>query len=114
MTKACFVAQMSLLTRNFGTSEYTEERAALIWSICKDLNDKAFENIIKFFLETKSVRYPPVPSEFREAAYLQRKQANSIEPKKQLEHRPESPRPAKIDAMVNNFLVKLGSKKEQQ
>ncbi len=108
MTKDFFKNQILILTRNFGATEYTPDRIALIWSICNDLDDKAFERVIKFFLETKSVRYPPVPAEFREAAVLQRKLITAKSDPVRLLGDQSSNRPAEISQMVNNFLHKLG------
>lgn len=106
MTKQVFEQQITLLTRNFGTAEYTKDRIALIWSICSDLPDDGFKTIIRFFLETKSVKYPPVPSEFREQAVIIKKSIiKKIEPQKQLEHGQRSESTSKL---VTEFLHKLG------
>lgn len=73
MTINHFHQQMALLTKNFGTAEYTPTRIELIWEHCKDLPDNNFGRIINHFLETKSVKFPPLPTHFHEAAIEQRK-----------------------------------------
>lgn len=73
MTKQYYSQQIALLTSNFGTAEYTPTRIDLIWDHCKDLPDYNFGRIIRHFLETKSVKYPPLPTHFHEAALEQRK-----------------------------------------
>lgn len=73
MTKQYYSQQIALLTTNFGTAEYTPTRIDLIWDHCKDLPDYNFGRIIRHFLETKSIKYPPLPTHFHEAALEQRK-----------------------------------------
>ena len=68
-----FQQQMELLFANFGKEEYTPTRVNLIHEHCKDLPDYNFGRIIRHFLETKSVKYPPLPSHFHEAALEQKK-----------------------------------------
>jgi len=68
-----FQQQMAILTGDFGPAEYTPTRVNLIWDHCKDLPDYNFGRIIRHFLETKSVKYPPLPTHFHEAAIEQRK-----------------------------------------
>lgn len=68
-----FEKQMSLLTSDFGTAEYTATKVAMIWDYCKDLPEYNFGRIIRHFIETRSVKYPPLPTHFHEAAIEQRK-----------------------------------------
>lgn len=99
---------MAVLTRNFGVAEYTADRTALIWSIVNDLPVVGFNQIIKFFLETKPIKYPPLPAEFREQAVIIRKAyLKKSEQPKQLEH--STTRPTEVSKMVEDFLHKLGT-----
>lgn len=68
-----FQQQMQILTRDFGAAEYTPTRVELIWEYCKDLPDYNFGRIIRHFLDTKPIKYPPLPTHFHEAALEQRK-----------------------------------------
>lgn len=68
-----FQQQMQILTRDFGSAEYTPTRVELIWEYCKDLPDYNFGRIIRHFLDTKPIKYPPLPTHFHEAAIEQRK-----------------------------------------
>lgn len=73
MTREFFVEQMKLIVADFGADEYTPHRMSLIWDHCKDLTDRSFAWIVRHFCETKSVKYPPLPTHFAEAALEQHK-----------------------------------------
>lgn len=73
MTKEYFEKQMGVLIGDFGHAEYTPAKINLIWDHCRDLPDYNFGRIIRHFLETKSVKYPPLPTHFHEAALEQKK-----------------------------------------
>lgn len=73
LSKSYFEKQMGILIGDFGQAEYTPAKINLIWDHCKDLPDYNFGRIILHFLETKSVKYPPLPTHFHEAAIEQRK-----------------------------------------
>lgn len=72
MTKGWFAAQMDILCAIFGTAEYSEHRRTLIWNECSDLSEEQFAKIIKHFCYVKNVKYPPLPSDFKESAIKQR------------------------------------------
>lgn len=73
---------MKVLVRNFGAGEFTKDRMLMIWNICSDLPDENFGALIRFFMETKPLKYPPLPVEFREQANAQRKVLNQYGPPK--------------------------------
>ncbi len=66
---------MEALVKIFGPTEY-KDRMGLIFTEVQDLPERHFAWICKHFSMTKSVKYPPLPEEFREAANLQRKHIN--------------------------------------
>jgi hypothetical protein len=73
MTKPFFEKQLGLLIIDFGQAEYTPSRVNLIWEYCKDLPEYNFQRIIKHFLDTRPIKYPPLPTHFQEAALEQQK-----------------------------------------
>ncbi len=73
MSPEFFMQQMEILTTDFGSAEYTPTRNKLIWEYCKDLPDYNFGRIIRHFLDTKPIKYPPLPTHFHEAALEQKK-----------------------------------------
>lgn len=73
LTTDHFADEMKRLAGTFGSAEYSKERNTIIYNICKELPDANFTNIITFFLETKSVKYPPLPNDFRDQFVNQRK-----------------------------------------
>jgi len=83
MTDREFKKHMQDLIKVFGTSEY-ENRMQYIYEIVSDLPENYFAWIIKHFILTKSVKYPPLPEEFREAAELQRKHIREKDSQKEV------------------------------
>lgn len=59
---------MQDILSTFGMNEYSKKRIELIKSHTKDLMPGEFKKIVKHFLETKSVKYPPLPNDFLEQA----------------------------------------------
>jgi hypothetical protein len=72
MTDRFFEKQMGILWDVFSKTEYPPVRVEMIWKNCKDLPDVNFENIIKFFISTKPIKFPPLPNDFIEEANRQR------------------------------------------
>lgn len=104
MTKEFFHQQMKIIIENFKPDEYTPGRVAIIWEDCKDLPEKSFAWIVKHFLRTKSVKYPPLPEDFIIAATEQRKLVNDGW-KKQPEF---SDAPAPSGEALDQVLKRLG------
>lgn len=73
MTRAFFLSQMKTLIEDFGAAEFTQNRMNMIWESCSDLPDRSFQNICRHFLQTKPIKYPPLPTHFIEEAQNQRK-----------------------------------------
>lgn len=73
MNRPYFETQIKLLISDFGPTEFTSGKVSMIWEHCKDLPDENFGKIVKHFIETKSNKYPPLPTHFHEAAIEQRK-----------------------------------------
>lgn len=73
MSPQFFENQMKILIADFGPAEYTTMKTKIIWEFCHHLPERNFAYIIRHFLETKSVKYPPLPTHFREAAMEQEK-----------------------------------------
>lgn len=116
MTRKFFEEQMSIIASNFGSTEYTKDRVAIIFEIVKDLPDENFKKIVRFFLETKSVKWPPLPSDFREAYYAQKKIINSEVRhifKEDLPH-PGLNRSKEVVEQIQNFLSRLNGNKQEK
>lgn len=73
MTPDFFNRQMKIIIEDFGPAEYTTHKMRIIWEHCGDLPDKNFAWIVQHFLRSRSVKYPPLPDHFIEAAIEQRK-----------------------------------------
>jgi len=73
MTLDFFQSQMKIIVEDFGKEEYTKSKTQMIWDYCRDLPDRSFAYIVRHFIETKSVKYPPLPTHFKEAALEQKK-----------------------------------------
>jgi hypothetical protein len=74
VTQSEFDSQMQRITGTFGDGRvYSRERVAMIWGSVSDLSAKSFSNIVNLFIAT--LRQPPLPSDFREAAYAERKRS---------------------------------------
>lgn len=73
MTLQFFQQEMKTLIEDFGPTEFTNHKMKMIWEFCFDLPERSFAYIIKHFIETRSVKYPPLPTHFREAALEQKK-----------------------------------------
>ena len=73
MTPQFFQNQLKILMEDFGPDEYTKNKTQMIWEFCHELPEKNFAFVIRHFIETRSVKYPPLPTHFREAALEQKK-----------------------------------------
>ena len=73
MTHDFFAEQMKSLIADFGAAEFTPNRLRMIFEACSDLPDRSFQNICTHFLQTKSLKYPPLPTHFIEESHRQRK-----------------------------------------
>lgn len=82
MTQDFFNKQMQFIIDDFGPAEYPTHKMRIIWEQCGDLPPKNFAWIVQHFLRSRSVKYPPLPDHFIEAAIEQRKHLR--EPKPQL------------------------------
>jgi hypothetical protein len=72
MTPPEFDVQMNRITATFGEGKvYNRERLALIWKAVNDLTAHSFSRIVDNFIA--SSRYAPLPKDFQEAAYAERK-----------------------------------------
>lgn len=103
MTKDEFKKHMDSITAVFGEAEY-KARMPVIYELVCDLPASNFAWICKHFLLTKSVKYPPLPEEFREAAAGQRK----IITNGQREHRRIVDMPVPSGEALESTLKKLG------
>jgi hypothetical protein len=69
-----FDVQMNRITSTFGDGKmYSRERVEAIWKAVSDLSAHSFARIVDNFIA--SSRYAPLPKEFQEAAYAERKNA---------------------------------------
>lgn len=67
-----FDIQMARITGTFGEGRvYSRERLALIWKAVNDLSAHSFSRIVDHFIS--NARYAPLPKDFQEAAYAERK-----------------------------------------
>jgi len=73
MNRQEFEKAMGPIFENFGNGEYTPMRVKIIWDNCGDLPRRNFEWIVAHFLRSRSLKYPPLPDHFIEAAIEQRK-----------------------------------------
>lgn len=106
MTKQQFMTHMQNLLKVFGRTEY-ENRMEVIYELVADLPEANFAWIVKHFTLTKSVKYPPLPEEFREAAQLQRKHIRENVFQKEIRQNDE---PESGGVVLKQFLEKLGAK----
>lgn len=73
MTPPEFDIQMRRVLSTFDTKTYSKERLALIWGAVSDLSAHSLSRIVDHLLATS--RYAPLPKDFSEAAYAERKSA---------------------------------------
>ena len=73
MTQNEFRAGMQVILDTFGAAEYPPARMLAIYELVSDLSDFELRSIAKHFVETKPVKWPPLPTHFREAAQDTRK-----------------------------------------
>lgn len=67
-----FDLQMNRITGTFGDGKiYGRERIAAIWRAVSDLTQSSFSRIVDNFIA--SARYAPLPKDFQEAAYTERR-----------------------------------------
>jgi hypothetical protein len=72
MSPAEFDVQMNRVTQTFGEGKvYNRERLALIWKAVNDLSAPSFSRIVDNFIA--SARYAPLPKDFQESAYAERR-----------------------------------------
>lgn len=107
MTQSFFNQQMKLIIDTFGPVEYPPPKKQAIWDECKDLPDHAFAKIVKHFIWTKPVKYPPLPTHFFEEAIGQRKLLNQ----KQEAPRETTPtkEPEDSAAVLKRVLERMGA-----
>jgi hypothetical protein len=106
MNNAEFKKQMDSLIEVFGPAEY-QKRMPIIYELVSDLPEKNFAWIVKHFILTKSIKYPPLPEEFREAAAQQRKRIREDSFKKEFR---ENDEPESGGVVLKQFLERLGAK----
>jgi len=71
ITIAEFEREIGRMKNSFGEKSYGEERAKLIWKSVKDLNLDTFRKIVNGFIS--SFKYPPLPVDFANQAWSERK-----------------------------------------
>ena len=73
MNKIEFGLAMQVILDTFGAAEYPPARMLSIFDLVSDLSKEELGSINKHFVETKPVKWPPLPTHFREAAQDTRK-----------------------------------------
>lgn len=104
MTKQFFQEKMKIIFADFGQTEYTPNRLQIIWEHCQDLPERSFAWIVTHFCRSKSVKYPPLPDHFIEAAMEQRKHLQGGTGTS----RPAESLPQPSGEALDNVLKKLG------